>query len=76
MEVVESSKKMSLNICILNVNNTYDEDIYNINFLTIPTPTRLMGKDSKLIKKWRLQMDYKQKNGLLKKDDLYTFILA
>ncbi len=76
MEVVESSKRKNLKICILNVNNTYDEDIYNINFLTIPTPSRLMGKDSNLIKKWRLQMDYKQKNGLLKKDDLYTFILT
>ncbi len=76
MEVVEFSKRKNLKICILNVNNTYDEDIYNINFLTIPTPSRLMGKDSNLIKKWRLQMDYKQKNGLLKKDDLYTFILT
>ncbi len=76
MEILESSKKTVPEICISNINNTYNEDIYNINFLNCPTPTRLMGKDNELIKKWRLYMDYKQKNGLLKNDDLYKYILV
>ncbi len=65
-----------LKICISTINSTYDEeDIYKINFLTIPTPTRLMGKDRNIIKKWRLHMNYKQKNKLLKNSDLYKDIL-
>lgn len=68
-------KKSNPKICIMNINNTYYENIYNINFLNCPTPTRLMGKDKETIKKWRLYMDYKQKNRLLNNDDLYKHIL-
>lgn len=71
-----SYKKISLKISISNINNTYYENIYNINFLHCPTPTRLMGKDVELIEKWRVNMDYKQKNGLLENNDLYKYILV
>jgi hypothetical protein len=79
MDVSDSlytSNKNSLKLSMFHINNTYEENIYNINFLNCPTPSRLMGKDSELIRKWRLHMDYKQKNGILKNDDLYRFILA
>jgi hypothetical protein len=68
-------KKSNPKISIMNINNTYCENIYNINFLNCPTPSRLMGKDSETIIKWRLYMDYKQKNGLLNNDDFYKHIL-
>ena len=65
-----------LKISLFHINETYEQDIYDINFLTIPTPSRLLGKDSSIIKKWRLSMNDKQKKGLLKNDDLYKFILS
>ncbi len=69
------NKNKDLKISMIDVNSTYNENIQNINFLTIPTPTRLMGKDKEYIKKWRIYMDYKQKNGLLKNEDFYLYIL-
>ncbi len=64
-----------LKICLSTINNSYEEDIYKINFLTIPTPTRLMGKDYKIINEWRFYMNDKQKNKLLRNSDLYENIL-
>jgi hypothetical protein len=33
-----------------------------INYLTCPTPTRLMGKSKEDVQKWRMEMIEKQKN--------------
>ncbi len=77
MEVTYLPKKNNHpKISLFHINESYEQDIYDINFLTIPTPTRLMGKDSTIIRNWRLRMDYKQKHGLLKNGDLYKFILT
>lgn len=76
MEVTYLSKNNKcLKISLFHINESYEQDIYDINFLTIPTPSRLMGKDINIIKNWRIYMNDKQKNGLLKNNDLYKFIL-
>ncbi len=68
-------QKPFLQLSITNINKSYNENIYEINFLNCPTPSRLMGKDKEIIKKWRIHMNNQQKNGLLKNGDIYKDIV-
>ncbi len=38
-----------------------------INYLTCPTPTRLMGKPKEEVQKWRIEMSEKEKNETKRK---------
>ncbi len=72
---IHPNSKKSLKLCISTINETYHEDIYSIDFFTIPTPTRLMGKNKEIINNWRICMNNKQKNKLLQNSDLYNDII-
>ncbi len=54
-------KKTHLTIDPILVSNSYKEDYeYKINYLTIPTPTRLFGKTQEEIYQWRVEMNNKK----------------
>jgi hypothetical protein len=53
----------------LNIQTMYDLQEEKINYLTCPTPTRLMGKSREEVCEWRIQMDHIQKSIEREKED-------